>query len=72
MHSCSECSPRIDMDHHFITVFRLYFLPGWDDQNVIHIELMKILLPVIYPVHILCLRLFDRTRPHVQIGCHIL
>ena len=45
MHTRSKGCARIDMDDHFIPVFRLYFLPGRDDQNVVHIELFEILFP---------------------------
>ena len=66
MHTRSKGCARIDMDDHFITVFRLYFLPGRDDQNVVHIELFEILFPVVDPVLVLCLRLCDGALSKVQ------
>ena len=66
MHTRSKGCARIDMDDHFIPVFRLYFLPGRDDQNVVHIELFEILFPVVDPVLVLCLRLYDGALSKVQ------
>ena len=66
MHTRSKGCARIDMDDHFIPVFRLYFLPGRDDQNVVHIELFEILFPVVDPV--LILRLGFCKRAGAQIG----
>ena len=66
MHTRSKGCARIDMDDHFIPVFRLYFLPGRDDQNVVHIELFEILFPVVDPVLVLCLRLCDGALSKVQ------
>ena len=71
MHSCSKCRTRINMDDHFILIGRLYILPGRDDEDIIHIELMKILLPVIDPVHILRLGFFNRAFTDVHISRHL-
>ena len=71
MHSRTEGSTRINMDHHLVLIFRFYIFPGRYNQNIIYIELMKILLPVIYPVHIFCLGLLDHALAHIHIGRHI-
>ena len=71
MHSRSECSSRIDMHDHLAFIFRLYFFPGRNDQDIIHIELVKIFFPVIDPVHILCLGFFYRSFTYFHIGTHI-
>ena len=72
MHPRAERGSRINMDDQLVLVLRLYILPGRDDQDIIHIELMEILLPVIYPVHILCLRFFDQALAYIHIGGHFL
>ena len=72
MHSRSERRARIDMDDHLILIFRFDIFPGRDDQNVVHIELMKILFPVIHPVNIFCLRFFDRALSYIHIRGHFL
>jgi len=72
MHSCSKCRTRINMDDHFILIGRLYILPGRDDEDIIHIELMKILLPVIHPVYILCLGFFNLAGSDIYISRHLL
>ena len=72
MHSGSERRTRINVNYHFSAVFRLYFLPGRNDQNVVYIELMEILFPVIHPVHVLGLRLFNQALAYIHIGGHVL
>ena len=61
MHAGAECRAGIDMEHHFIGVFRFDIFPGRDDQDVINIELMEILFPVVDPVNVLCLIYYDGT-----------
>ena len=55
--------PGIDMHDHLAFIFRLYFFPGRNDQDIIHIELVKIFFPVIDPVLVLCLGFFYRPSP---------
>ena len=55
MHTGSKGCARIDMNDHFALIFRFHLLPGRNDENIIHIELMKILFPVVDPVLIFCL-----------------
>ena len=52
VHAGSERGSRIDVKDHLVLIFRLHFLPGGDDQNIVHIKLMEIFLPVIDPVFI--------------------
>ena len=40
MHTGSECCTRIDMNDHFALIFRFHLLPGRNDENIVHIELM--------------------------------
>ena len=72
MHSCTKCCTWINMDHHLIFIRRLHIFPGWNNQNIIHIELMKILLPVIHPVYILCLGFFNLAGSDIYISRHLL
>ena len=55
MHSGAEGCAGVDVEHHFLPIIRLYILPGRNHENIIDIELMKILLPVVDPVNVLCL-----------------
>ena len=55
MHTGSKGCSRVNVKDHFILILCLYFLPGGNDQNIIHIKLFKILFPVVDPVNILCL-----------------
>ena len=59
MHTGSKSSTRINVKDHFILIFCLYFFPGRYDQDIIYIELMEILFPVVDPVLIFCLGFFD-------------
>ena len=43
------------MNNHLILIFLFHLFPGRNDQDIIHIKLLKILLPVINPVNIFCL-----------------
>ena len=61
MHTGSKGSARIDMNDHFALIFRFHLLPGRNDENIIHIELMKILFPVVDPVLIFCFGSRDRA-----------
>lgn len=51
MHACPERSAGIYGSLDFIAVFFLYLFPGRDDENIIDVELVEILLPVVDPVH---------------------
>ena len=53
MHTGAKGRTRINMNNHLVLILSLYFLPGRNDQNIIHIKLMEILLPVVDPVLIL-------------------
>ena len=53
MHTGAKGRTRINMNNHLVLILRLYLLPGRNDQNIIHIKLMEILLPVVNPVLIL-------------------
>jgi len=66
VHTGSEGCARINMDDHLVFVLFLHFFPGRNDQNVVHIELLEIRLPVIDPVLVLCLGLCDRTFSQIQ------
>ncbi len=68
MHPCAERRPRINMDDHLILILRRNLLPGRNDQHIVNGKLIKILLPVINPVHILCLGLFNLCLSHVHIS----
>ena len=59
------------MNDHLILILRLDILPGRNYKDIINIKLVKILLPVIHPVYILCLRLLNRALTHVQITSHL-
>ena len=61
MHARSERGSRVNMDDHAVPVFLLYFLPGGNDQNIIHVKLFEILFPVVDPVLVLCLGCGDGT-----------
>ena len=52
MHTGSKRSAGIDMKHHAVIILRCHVLPRRDYQNIINIELMEVLLPVIDPVDI--------------------
>ena len=60
------------MDHQLIAVFFLYLFPGRDDENIIDVELVEILLPVVDPVHILRLGFLDHARSYIQISAHLI
>ena len=66
MHPGTERRAGIDMEHHFIGILRLDIFPGRDDQDVINIELMEILLPVIDPVNVLRLIHDDGTFSNIH------
>ena len=70
MHTRSKCSARIDVDDHFILIFRFYFLPGRNNQNVVYIELFEVLFPVVDPVLVLCLRFRDGALAKIQKFLH--
>ena len=53
MHSCSKCRSRINMKNFLVPVLWADLLPRWYHQQVINIELVKKLLPVVNPVNIL-------------------
>ena len=71
MHSRPKRGSRIDMDHQFILILRFHLLPGRDHQDIIYIELMEILLPVIHPVYVLGLGFLNRTFADVQVTSHL-
>ena len=60
------------MDHQLAFILFFHLLPGGDYQNIIDIELVEILLPVIYPVHVLCLGFLYGALSHVHVGAHLL
>ena len=68
MHTGSECSPRINMKNHLVLVFFFYLFPGWNDQNIVHIELMEKLFPVVNPVFVLSLGFFNRRLTDIHKG----
>ena len=61
MHTGTKRRARINMNDHLILIFRFYFFPGRDDQDIIHIKLMKILFPVVDPVLVFGLGFCDRS-----------
>ena len=71
MHTCSERCTRINVNDHLVAVLRLYFFPGWDYKNVVYIELMEVLLPVVDPVYIFRLRFLNGTLPNIKKCTHI-
>ena len=72
MHTCSESCSRINVQYLLILIFRFHFFPGRDNQQIIYIELVKILLPVIDPVNIFCFRYHNRAFSNIQEGFQIL
>ena len=61
MHTGTKRRARINMNDHLILIFRFYFFPGRDDQDIVHIKLMKILFPVVDPVLVFGLGFCDRS-----------
>ena len=61
MHSGPESSARIDVDNHLPLILRFHLLPGRNNQDIIHIELMEILLPVVDPIYVLSLGFLNST-----------
>ena len=49
------------MKHHPRAVAIFHLLPGWNNQDIVHLEFMKIFLPVVDPVNILRLPFFYRA-----------
>ena len=68
MHTCTKGCTRIYMNDHLILILRLYVFPRRDDQYIIDSKLMEILLPVIYPIYIFCLRFLDLHTSDIHIG----
>ena len=52
VHTSSKSCTWINVKDHLIFIFFLHFFPGWNNKNVIYIELMEIFLPVIDPVFV--------------------
>ena len=71
MHTCSERCTRINVNDHLVAVLWLYIFPGWDYKNVVYIELMEVLLPVVDPVYIFRLRFLDGALPNIKKCAHI-
>ena len=61
MHTCTEGCTRIDMDDHAVFILWLYLFPGRNNEDIVHIELLEELLPVVDPVLVLGLARGDRT-----------
>ena len=68
----SESCSRINVQYLLILIFRFHFFPGRDNQQIIYIELVEILLPVIDPVNIFCFRYHNRAFSNIQEGFQIL
>ena len=56
MHTRAKSGARVNMDHRAALILRSDLLPGRNDQQIVHVKLLEILLPVVDPVLILCLR----------------
>ena len=71
MHTGAKGRTRINMNNHLVLILSLYFLPGRNDQNIIHIKLVEILFPVVDPVLILGLSALNRafTQIHKAAVC---
>ena len=61
VHTGSKCCTRVNVKDHFVLIFFFDFFPGWNDQDIIYIELMEKFFPVVDPVLIFCLGFFDRA-----------
>ena len=72
MHSCTKGSSRINVEDHLVLIFCLHFFPGRYDQNVVYIELMEVLFPVIDPVLVLCLGFCDGCLSDIHKASQIL
>ena len=78
MHTGTKCRTRIDVENHLVLILRLYLFPWWNHEQIINIELMEKLLPVIDPVNILRLRNHDgsltdihKVAKVIQLTCDI-
>ncbi len=58
------------MEDHLVLIFCLHFFPGRYDQNVVYIELMEVLFPVIDPVFVLCLGFCDGTFADIHVSAY--
>ena len=72
MHSCTKGSSWINVEDHLVLIFCLHFFPGRYDQNVVYIELMEVLFPVIDPVLVLCLGFCDGCLSDIHKASQIL
>ena len=61
MHAGAKCRTGIDMKHHLVSIFRFDIFPGRDHQDIIDIELVEILFPVVDPVNVLRLIYHNRS-----------
>ena len=65
MHAGAEGRSGVNVKNHLVPVLILHLLPGRNDQNIINVELFKVLFPVIDPVRVLGLGNFQRSRADV-------
>ena len=70
VHTSSKSCTWINVKDHLIFIFFLHFFPGWNNKNVIYIELMEIFLPVIDPVFVLCLGFCDGTFADIHVSAY--
>ena len=54
------------MKDQLVLILRTYLLPGRHDQDIVHIELVEIFLPVVDPVFVLGFGDFDRPLPDIH------
>ena len=72
VHAGSERRAGVDVKHQRgLLIGDLRLLPGWDRQNVLDPELVKILLPVVDPVQVLGLLDRDRSLSDIAIGSEL-
>ena len=72
MHTSAKSSARIDMKDHFPFILFFNLFPGRYDQNIIYIKLMEVFFPVIDPVLILCLGLFNTALSNIHIRADLI
>ena len=70
VHTSSKSCTWINVKDHLIFIFFLHFFPGWNNKNVIYIELMEIFLPVIDPVFVLCLGFCDGAFADIHVSAY--
>ncbi len=66
MHACSKSRARIDMQYFLVCILRPHRLPRRDHKQIVYVELVKILFPVVDPVNVFRLRHRHRAFPYLH------